>query len=178
MRPGGEYFTLPAEPTQRRYEALRAYFVDELTDAQVGERFGYSPRVVHPMASELRAGKAEFFASSKPGPKGPRKRARTRDRVLALRARSFARPHRAAQGHPPDQLLLPRAPLLRRTAALRAHPPPPRTGARHRRGGVQPRLPRHPPPRRRHAAREALRPAPLPAHPRCADLLRPRPLLH
>ena len=78
MRPGGEYFIQPAEPTQRRYEALRAYFVDEVTAAAAGERFGYSPQVVHQMASELRAGKAEFFASSKPGPKGPRKRARTR----------------------------------------------------------------------------------------------------
>src|SRR6516225_6464001 len=38
------------------------------------------------MASELRAGKAHFFAPSKPGPKGPRKRTRIRDRVLALRA--------------------------------------------------------------------------------------------
>src|ERR1700758_2296695 len=86
MRPGGEYFTQPAEPTQRRYEALRAYFVDELSAAAVGERFGYSPAVVHQMASELRAGKAEFFASSKPGPRGPRKAARIRDRVLQLRA--------------------------------------------------------------------------------------------
>src|SRR6478672_287202 len=86
MRPGGEYFTQPAEPTQRRYEALRAYFVDELSAAAVGERFGYSPQVVHQMASELRAGKAEFFAASKPGPKGPHKSTRIRDRVLALRA--------------------------------------------------------------------------------------------
>ena len=86
MRPGGEYFTKPAEPTQRRYEALRAYFVDGLSAVEVGKRFGYSPQVVHQMASELRAGKAQFFHSSKPGPKGPRKSARIRDRVLALRA--------------------------------------------------------------------------------------------
>ena len=68
MRSGGEYFTQPAEPAQRRYEALRAYFVEELSAAEVGTRFGYSPAVVHQMASELRAGKAQFFASSKPGP--------------------------------------------------------------------------------------------------------------
>ena len=86
MRPGGEYFLKPAEPTQRRYETLRAYFLDELSAAAAGERFGYSPQVVHQMASELRAGKAHFFAPSKPGPKGPRKRTRIRDRVLALRA--------------------------------------------------------------------------------------------
>jgi len=86
MRPGGEYFTEPTEPAQRRYEALRGYFVEELSAAQVGARFGYSPAVVHQMASELRAGRAEFFASSKPGPKGPRKTPRIRDRVLELRA--------------------------------------------------------------------------------------------
>jgi transposase len=86
MRSGGEYFTHPSEPAQRRYEALRAYIVDELSAAEVAARFGYSPRVVHQMASELRAGKAQFFASSKPGPKGPRKTGRIRDRVLELRA--------------------------------------------------------------------------------------------
>jgi transposase len=86
MRSGGEYFTNPSEPAQRRYEAMRAYYVEELSAAEVGKRFGYSPAVVHQMASELRQGKASFFASSKPGPKGPRKADRIRDRVLALRA--------------------------------------------------------------------------------------------
>jgi transposase len=86
MRSGGEYFTEPAEPAQRRYEALRAYFVEELSASEVAARFGYSPAVVHQMASELRAGKAQFFQSSKPGPKGSRKTERIRDRVLELRA--------------------------------------------------------------------------------------------
>ena len=87
MRSGGDYFTAPAEPAQRRYEAMRAYFVEELSATEVGKRFGYSPAVVHQMASELRAGKAQFFQSSKPGPKGARKTERIRDRVLELRAR-------------------------------------------------------------------------------------------
>lgn len=52
----------------------------------MGARFGYSPAVVHQMASELRAGRAAFFLDSKPGPKGPRKASRIRDEVLALRA--------------------------------------------------------------------------------------------
>ena len=86
MRSGGEYFTEPSGPAQRRYEALRCYFVEELSAAEVGARFGYSAAVVHQIASELRAGKAEFFVDSKPGPKGPRKTVRIRDRVLELRA--------------------------------------------------------------------------------------------
>jgi hypothetical protein len=86
MRSGGEYFTVPTQAAQRRYEALRAYFVEELPATEVGKRFGYTPQVVHQMACELRAGKAQFFASSRPGPKGPRKTERIRDRVLELRA--------------------------------------------------------------------------------------------
>jgi len=86
MRAGAEYFAEPAEAVQRRYEALRAYFVDELSAAEVAARFGYSPAVVHQMASDLRAGRAAFFRDSKPGPKGPRKAGTVRDEVLALRA--------------------------------------------------------------------------------------------
>lgn len=86
MRAGAEYFAEPAEPAQRRYEALRAYFVEGLSAGEVGARFGYSPANVHQMASDLRAGRAEFFRDSRPGPKGPRKAPRIRDEVLTLRA--------------------------------------------------------------------------------------------
>ncbi len=86
MRAGGEYFEEPSEPAQRRYEALRAYFIDQLPATVVGARFGYSPAVVHQMASELRSGRASFFRDSKPGPRGPSKTQRIRDQVLALRA--------------------------------------------------------------------------------------------
>src|SRR5664279_6116194 len=86
MRAGGEYFLQPTEAPQRRYEAMRCYFVDGLPAEQVGARFGYSAATVHQLAAELRAGRTEFFRSSKPGPKGPRKSATIRDRVLALRA--------------------------------------------------------------------------------------------
>jgi transposase len=87
MRPGAEYFVAPSDPAQRRYEALRAYFVDGLSAGEVGERFGYSQASVHQMACELRGGRAVFFRDSKPGPKGPRKSGRIREHVLALRAR-------------------------------------------------------------------------------------------
>lgn len=86
MRDGAEFFTQPANAAQRRYEALRAYFVDGASATEVADRFGYSTASVHQLASLLRAGRMEFFADTKPGPKGPRKAGRVRDRVLALRA--------------------------------------------------------------------------------------------
>jgi hypothetical protein len=90
VRPGADYFVAPSDPAQRRYEALRAYFVEERAAHEVAEQFGYSTASVHQMASELRGGRATFFRDSKPGPKGPRKSARIRDEVLALRAEDFS----------------------------------------------------------------------------------------
>lgn len=37
-----EWFTAPVQTNHRRYEALRALFVDGLTHAQAAQRFGYT----------------------------------------------------------------------------------------------------------------------------------------
>ena len=87
MRSGAEYFTRPGGAGQRRYEALRAYFVEDASAAEIADRFGYSTASVHQMATLLRTGKLAPFAEAKPGPKGPRKAtAAVREKVLALRA--------------------------------------------------------------------------------------------
>ena len=64
MRPGAEFFTAPAAPLHRRYEALRSYFVEGVSAPEVARRYGYSTATVHQLASELRAGRTEFFRSS------------------------------------------------------------------------------------------------------------------
>src|SRR6266550_3812223 len=86
MRSGSEFFTSPGDPAQRRYEALRAYLVEGEPAEVAGARFGYSKATMYQMTTDLRAGKIQFFVSSKPGPKGPRKTASLRERVLAMRA--------------------------------------------------------------------------------------------
>lgn len=87
MRSGAEYFTQPGGAGQRRYEAMRAYFVEEAPAAEIADRFGYSTASVHQMATLLRTGKLAPFTEAKPGPKGPRKATgELRDKVLALRA--------------------------------------------------------------------------------------------
>jgi transposase len=87
MRPGAEYFLEPTGAAQRRYEALRAYLVEETSAAEVADRFGYSTASVHQMASLLRKGRMRLFTESKPGPKGPRKATgELRSTVLQLRA--------------------------------------------------------------------------------------------
>ena len=46
MRDGAEYFTEPASAAQRRYQALRAYFTDEMPAAEVADRFRSEERRV------------------------------------------------------------------------------------------------------------------------------------
>ena len=86
-RDGAEYFTAPAGAAQRRYEALRAYFLDEMPAAEVADRFGYSTASIHQMATLLRKGRLNLFTETMPGPKGPRKATGAlRARALELRA--------------------------------------------------------------------------------------------
>ena len=91
MRSGAEYFTNPGIAAQRRYEAMRAYFVDGVAAAEVADKFGYSTASVHQMATLLRKGTLRMFAETRPGPKGPRTLTGTvRERVLELRARGHS----------------------------------------------------------------------------------------
>ena len=83
-----EWFTSPQQVNQRRYEALRGYFVDGLSYAEAGARFGYTRWAMINLVREHRAGKLELFAPPrKPGPvpgTAPAKD-RVRGRVIELR---------------------------------------------------------------------------------------------
>ncbi|MGE5697714.1 MAG: transposase [Candidatus Sericytochromatia bacterium] len=81
-------FTAPEQVNHRRYEALRAFFVDGLSYAEAGQRFGYTRWGMVNLVREYRAGKLELFAPPrKPGPtpgSAPAKE-RVRARVIELR---------------------------------------------------------------------------------------------
>jgi transposase len=85
-RPGAERFAAPVEPNQRRYEALRAYFVEGASAEVVAERFGYTRASVETLVRDYRAGRLELFASSRPGPRTQPKKDRARALVVALRS--------------------------------------------------------------------------------------------
>ena len=93
QRAGAEFFTAPEQVNQRRYEALRAFFVDGLTHAQAGQRFGYTRWTMVDLVHDYRAGKLQLFAPSrKPGPPpgvAPAKD-RVRGRVIELRRQGLS----------------------------------------------------------------------------------------
>src|SRR5215211_2417617 len=88
-----EWFTTPAQVNHRRYEALRAWFVDGLTYQQAADRFGYTRWAMINLVREWRAGKLELFAPPrKPGPPpgvAPAKE-RVRGRVIQLRRQGLS----------------------------------------------------------------------------------------
>jgi hypothetical protein len=62
QRQGAASFTAPDQVNHRRYEALRAFFVEGLSHAEAGERFGYTRWAMVNLVREYRAGKLELFA--------------------------------------------------------------------------------------------------------------------
>ena len=68
--PGKQYFTAPAHPNQRRYEALRAYFTEDLTVAEAGARAGYTRASMASLLRDFRAGLPHADAGSRSG-EGP-----------------------------------------------------------------------------------------------------------
>jgi len=89
--PGREYFTRPAEPNQHRYEALRAYFTEDLTVAEAGARAGYTRASMASLIRDFRAGQLHLFAPpGKPGPKSAPAKDRARARVIQLRRQGLS----------------------------------------------------------------------------------------
>src|SRR6266545_2632527 len=85
-RPGHERFTRPAQANQRRYEALRAYFVEGASAQEVAERLGYTRASVETLVRDFRAGRlGELFVASRPGPKSQPRKDAARELALELR---------------------------------------------------------------------------------------------
>ena len=85
-RPEAEFFADPTDTAQRRYEALRAYFLEGATAAQAAARFGYAEASVQAMVRDFRRGDRDFFAQRRPGPASAPAKQAARAEVLRLRA--------------------------------------------------------------------------------------------
>lgn len=84
-------FLKPSNPTHRQYEALRAFFVDQLPAQEAAKRFGYSYGSFRVLCHEFRQHPERTFFQS--APKGPRSAPKTdavRDRVIALRKQNYS----------------------------------------------------------------------------------------
>lgn len=84
-------FLQPSTPTHRQYEALRAFFVDQLPAKEAAARFGYSYGSFRVLCHEFRRNPdREFFLAPRKGPQQAPKKDRARDQVIALRKQNYS----------------------------------------------------------------------------------------
>ncbi len=85
------FFTRPATPWQRRYEALRASFVERLPAQLVAERFGFSPGYVRLLRHQFRHGKIDVDEPAAEGTSSRRKvAAEVRAKIVTWRQRRLS----------------------------------------------------------------------------------------
>ena len=86
------FFLDPQDPMQKRYEALRASFVDELSAEEVAQKFDYSVHTINALRRDFKAGVLPPFF--KPLTKGPRKRRpstlNAKERIIELRKQNYS----------------------------------------------------------------------------------------
>lgn len=87
-----DFFLHPSDAMQKRYEALRASFVDGLSTLEVARRFGYSIHTVHALRRDFKADSLPpFFRPLLRGPKQPRPSTlKWRDRIIELRKQNYS----------------------------------------------------------------------------------------
>lgn len=91
--PDARFFLGPHNPLHRQYEALRAYFVEQLPSADAARRFGYTPGAFRVLCHRFRTDKCKeqrFFKQIQRGPQAAPTRDRLRERVVALRKRNLS----------------------------------------------------------------------------------------
>ncbi len=85
------FFLEPSSPKQRQYEALRAYFAEELPSTDAARAFGYTPGSFQVMCHRFRREPApSFFVTPRPGPRSQPKKSAARDLIVELRKRNHS----------------------------------------------------------------------------------------
>ncbi len=86
-----DYFRHPTHPYHRRYEALRALFLEKLSLPVVAQRFQYTSHSLEDLASQFRQGHlTPFFRDVPHGPKEQTVRDPLRQAILDLRAQNLS----------------------------------------------------------------------------------------
>ena len=84
-------FLQPSNPTHRQYEALRAFFVDELPGKQAAKRFGYTEGSFRVLVHQFRQNpNRDFFLPPAKGPQKTPKQDKLRDMIVAMRKQNLS----------------------------------------------------------------------------------------
>lgn len=86
------FFIRPLDPMQKRYEALRASFVDGLSAQEIAHKLGYSVHTVNALRRDFKSGSLQpFFLPLLRGPKQPRPSTlQCKGRIIELRKQNYS----------------------------------------------------------------------------------------
>lgn len=85
------FFLQPSNSTQRQYEALRAYFVEGLSNKETAKQFGYTDGSFRVLVHDFRQNPSRgFFLPPSKGPQKAPKKDKVRDQVIALRKQNLS----------------------------------------------------------------------------------------
>lgn len=85
------FFLEPSNSAQRQYEALRAFFVEQIPSVEAAKRFGYSPGSFRVLVHHFRHNPdQQFFRLPQRGPDSSPKSDPLRERIIALRKQNFS----------------------------------------------------------------------------------------
>jgi transposase len=85
------FFSQPATPRHRLYEALRAFFVEARPSGEVARTFGYSPGTFRVLCHTFRRDPApSFFVTPRRGPQSQPKKSAARQMAIALRKQNHS----------------------------------------------------------------------------------------
>jgi len=86
-----QYFLEPNTPDQKKYDALRAYYLEEgATQKKIAKRFGYALPTFKAIVGDFNQEKLQFFPEKKTGPKGRRTPERVTGKIISWRKKNFS----------------------------------------------------------------------------------------
>ena len=86
-----QVFLEPTNATHRQYEALRAFFVEGISSAEVARSFGYTPGSFRVLVHQFRQDpRRDFFRTPAKGPHSAPKTDPLRDRIISLRKQNLS----------------------------------------------------------------------------------------
>lgn len=91
LTPQQKAFLVPKNPTHRQYEALRAFYVDNVPSHEVAKRFGYSSNSFRVLCHHFsQSPDRDFFLKPRKGPQKTPKKDGVRERVVKLRKENLS----------------------------------------------------------------------------------------
>src|SRR3990172_4875039 len=85
------FFAEPSHPKQRQYEALRAFYLGEMTSQEAARAFGYSAGAFRVLCHHFRRDPGpSFFSTPRRGPQSQPKKSAARQAIIELRKQNHS----------------------------------------------------------------------------------------